>query len=47
MTVETDHDNHVDEITEEHRCVNISNEHRFFYLPVEFNDWFHKVRMPK
>lgn len=47
LSIEHDHNNHVNEITEEHRCVNISNEQGLFQLPVEFNDRFHEVRVTR
>ena len=43
LTVEADHNDHVDEVAEEHRRVNISNEQGLFQLSVELDDRSHKI----
>lgn len=45
LIIEHDHNNHVDEIAEKHRRVNIANKQGLFQLSVEFKDGFYEVRV--
>jgi hypothetical protein len=43
LTVETDDNDHIDEITEEHWCIDITNEERLLQLSIESDNRLHKV----
>lgn len=47
LTVEENDDDHVDEIAEEHRRVNVANEQGLFQVPVELDDRLEKIRFAK
>lgn len=46
LTVESENDRHVDEITEEHRGVNILDEQRLTTISTEINQRTEKRRTP-
>ena len=45
MAVESNNDDHIDEIAEEHGCINVANEQSLLQLTIKLDDWFHKVRI--